>query len=67
MRNGLSPIRITPGGRELSLIDWAVMQDPFGNEFCRVHELKPEQSLAAVAVDASTDHEWRVAARQTNP
>jgi len=43
------------------------MQDSFGNEFCLVHELKPEQSLAAVAVDASTDHEWRVAARQTNP
>ena len=47
------------------LIDWAVMQDPFGNEFCLVHELTDEQSHAAMAADATTDHEWRVAAGQT--
>ena len=47
------------------LIDWAVMQDPFGNEFCLVHDLTEEQSHAAMAADATTDHEWRMAAGQT--
>jgi catechol 2,3-dioxygenase-like lactoylglutathione lyase family enzyme len=53
-------------GDERPLIDWAVMQDPFGNEFCLVDDLTPEQSLAAVnAVGATTDHEWRAAAGVT--
>jgi hypothetical protein len=47
-------------------IDWAVMQDPFGNEFCLVIDLTPEQSEAAMAaVDASSDAEWRIAAGVT--
>lgn len=58
-----------PGAHEghRPLIDWAVMQDPFGNEFCLVHELTEEQSYAAMNAAASTDHEWRVAAGQTEP
>jgi catechol 2,3-dioxygenase-like lactoylglutathione lyase family enzyme len=50
-------------GEHRPLIDWAVLQDPFGNEFCLVDELTLEQSLAAMAaVDATTDREWRIAA-----
>ena len=53
-------------GDHRPLIDWAVMQDPFGNEFCLVDELTLEQSHAAMAaVDATTDHEWRTAAGVT--
>lgn len=52
-------------GDERPLIDWAVMQDPFGNEFCLVDDLTRDQSLAAMAADASTDHEWRIAAGVT--
>ena len=51
------------------VIDWAVMQDPFGNEFCLVHELTAEQSEAVLAAAAENpdqdDHAWRVAAGQT--
>lgn len=57
-----------PGSRgtHRPLIDWAVMQDPFGNEFCLVENLTTEESLAAMAVgDAATDEEWRIAARKT--
>ena len=50
-------------------IDWAVMQDPFGNEFCLVFDLTDEQSEAAAAAAAidgvADDHGWRVAAGQT--
>lgn len=49
-------------GDEPPIIDWAVMQDPFGNEFCLVDELTEVQSKAAMAADAHTDDEWRVAA-----
>jgi catechol 2,3-dioxygenase-like lactoylglutathione lyase family enzyme len=58
-----------PGAHEghRPYIDWAVMQDPFGNEFCLVHDLTEEQSLAAMESDATTDHGWRVAAGQTAP
>lgn len=53
-------------GNEPPIIDWAVMQDPFGNEFCLVQALSEEQSEAAMAAtDASTDQEWRAAAGQT--
>ena len=48
-------------------IDWAVMQDPFGNEFCLVKDLSEEQSLAAMDPALRTDHEWRVAAGQARP
>jgi catechol 2,3-dioxygenase-like lactoylglutathione lyase family enzyme len=54
-------------GDEPPAIDWAVMQDPFGNEFCIVERLTPEQKTAAMASDATTDHELRIAAGVTNP
>jgi hypothetical protein len=53
------------------VIDWAVMQDPFGNEFCLVRELDDDQSQAVL--DAArrnpnqSDHQWRVAAGVTRP
>lgn len=47
------------------LIDWAVMQDPFGNEFCLVHDLTEDQSWAAMNAKATGDREWRIAAGQT--
>lgn len=58
-----------PGAHERHrpLIDWAVMQDPFGNEFCLVHNLTEQQSHAAMNAKATTDHEWRIAAGQTRP
>src|SRR5918995_330152 len=34
-------------GEEPPRIDWAVMQDPFGNEFCLVDPLSMNQSKAA--------------------
>jgi predicted enzyme related to lactoylglutathione lyase len=49
-------------------IDWAVMQDPFGNEFCVISALTPDESQAvAAAGDASSgdDHLWRVVAGRT--
>lgn len=53
-------------GDHRPIIDWAVMQDPFGNEFCLVDDLTLDQSLAAMnARDATTDREWRVAAGVT--
>ncbi len=52
-------------GDEPPRIDWAVMQDPFGNEFCIVELLTEEQSRAAVESGASTDHDLRVAAGVT--
>ncbi|HET9259839.1 MAG TPA: VOC family protein [Acidimicrobiia bacterium] len=55
-----------PGRRPL--IDWAVMRDPFGNEFCLVEDLTPEQAdavLAAAEAGAGDDHTFRVAARVT--
>jgi len=55
-------------GEEPPSLEWAVMQDPFGNEFCLVDELT-EQEIAAVLeatkAGASTDTEWRVAAGRT--
>jgi predicted enzyme related to lactoylglutathione lyase len=52
-------------GDEPPIIDWAVMQDPFGNEFCLVDDLTDAQIEAVVAATdagASTDEEWRAAA-----
>lgn len=54
-------------GDEPPVIDWAVMQDPFGNEFCLVSELTDQQSAAAMAAEVSDDHGWRVAAGVTGP
>ncbi len=48
-------------------IDWAVMRDPFGNEFCLVSPLTREQSAAVEAIGPSaTDPEWRAAAGRTS-
>ena len=52
-------------GDEAPVIDWAVMQDPFGNEFCLVDPLTDEQSRRAMAANATTDLQWRVAAGVT--
>ena len=55
-------------GDDAPVIDWAVMQDPFGNEFCLVHDLTAEQSAAAMHAarhGATSDHDQRVAAGQT--
>jgi hypothetical protein len=49
------------------LIDWAVMQDPFWNEFCLVRELtRPEREALAVAAEhgAADDAHWRDVARR---
>lgn len=53
---------------ERATIDWAVMQDPFGNEFCLVNVLSPEESHSVEAAAESgpgDDHRWRVAAGRT--
>lgn len=47
---------------EPPVLDWAVMQDPFGNEFCLVDPLTEDQARAAMTANATTDHEWRTAA-----
>ena len=55
-------------GDEAPVIDWAVMQDPFGNEFCLVHDLTAEQSAAAMHAarhGATNDHDLRADAGQT--
>ena len=48
------------------LIDWAVMQDPFGNEFCLVRGLTraEREALAAAAEEGPADDaHWRSVAR----
>ena len=55
-------------GNDKPAIDWAVMQDPFGNEFCLVHDLTKDQSAAAMAAaerGAKDDRALREAAGQT--
>lgn len=53
-----------PGHRPT--IDWAVMTDPFGNEFCLVSDLTEEEVHAIErATEASSDEEWRAAAGRT--
>ncbi len=47
------------------LIDWAVMQDPFGNEFCLVRELtRAERSALRAAAEqgSAADAHWRAIA-----
>ncbi|HKZ30022.1 MAG TPA: VOC family protein [Acidimicrobiia bacterium] len=56
-------------GDEPPVIEWAVMQDPFGNEFCLVSALDQreiEAVLKASMAGASTDHELRVVAGRTS-
>lgn len=55
-------------GDEPPVLEWAVMQDPCGNEFCLVDELTEAEAQAvmeATQAGASTDHAWRVAAGRT--
>lgn len=52
---------------EPPLLDWAVMQDPFGNEFCLVTVLSAEQVQAVEAVGQADDHLLRAAARRSAP
>lgn len=51
-------------------IDWAVMHDPFGNEFCLVSVLSPDEiaalQQAAEAGDGDDTH-WRTVAGRTSP
>ncbi len=55
-----------PGSGELRpIIDWAVMQDPFGNEFCLVSRLSRDQVsrvLEAAERGVSDDQQLREAA-----
>jgi hypothetical protein len=54
-------------GDEPGRIDWAVMQDPFGNEFCLVRVLTREErhALRAAAADGPADDaHWRAIARR---
>lgn len=49
------------------LIDWAVMQDPFGNEFCLVRLLERSERAALKAAaeeGAADDAHWRAVARE---
>lgn len=51
-------------------LDWSVMQDPFGNEFCVIYVLTPDESDAVLrtAADGQTDdHTLRVAAGRARP
>ncbi len=53
---------------EPPIIDWAVMQDPFGNEFCLVQTLELEQCIAARDAanrGVTDDQELRAIAGQT--
>ncbi len=50
---------------EPATIDWAVAQDPFGNEFCLISVLSAEESRAVAqraARGVGEDHDWRAAA-----
>lgn len=47
---------------EEPLIDWAVMQDPFGNEFCVISVLTPEESAAVAHEAPADDQHYRAAA-----
>lgn len=54
---------------ELPTIDWAVMQDPFGNEFCVISVLTSDEvqavTRAAENGDGDDDH-WRAVAGRTH-
>ena len=61
--------RPTATSDEPPIIDWAVMQDPFGNEFCLVQTLELEQCIAARDAahrGVTDDRELRAAAGQTS-
>ena len=46
-------------------LDWAVMQDPFGNEFCLISLLTPEEIRAVAHAAPATDDGYRAAAGRT--
>jgi predicted enzyme related to lactoylglutathione lyase len=48
-------------------IDWSVMQDPFGNEFCVLSVLTPEESLAVAHATPGDDDHYRAAAGRAHP
>jgi predicted enzyme related to lactoylglutathione lyase len=53
---------------ELPAIDWAVMRDPFGNEFCVISVLTREESETVAEAGEQgpkDDHHWRVVAGRT--
>lgn len=43
-------------------LDWSVMQDPFGNEFCLISLLTPDESLAVATAAPGSDEHYRAAA-----
>ena len=47
---------------EPARIDWSVMQDPFGNEFCLISILTEEESLAVANALPGSDEHYRAAA-----
>jgi predicted enzyme related to lactoylglutathione lyase len=47
---------------EPARIDWSVMQDPFGNEFCLISVLTNEESLAVANAAPGSDEDYRAAA-----
>lgn len=54
---------------EAPLLDWAVMRDPFGNEFCLTTILAPEQAQAVLATPPELhrdDRALRIAAGVTS-
>lgn len=48
-------------------LDWAVMHDPFGNEFCVINVLTPEQSAAVAHAAPGDDEDYREAAGRAAP
>lgn len=48
-------------------LDWSVMQDPFGNEFCVINVLTPQESAAVAHAAPGDDHHYRVAAGRAQP
>jgi hypothetical protein len=64
----LPPARLLPRGEPL--LDWAVAQDPFGNEFCLVRVLsQPERDAVAEAgrLGSGDDRHWRTIASSARP
>jgi len=49
-------------GDEPARIDWSVLQDPFGNEFCVISVLTPDERLAVAQAAPGDDDHYRAAA-----
>jgi predicted enzyme related to lactoylglutathione lyase len=52
---------------EPARIDWSVMQDPFGNEFCVISVLNAQESRVVAHAAPGDDHHLRVAAGRAHP